>query len=201
MVKSEEKTVIIQIGNSDDKLSQQKWSEFWSEIHASIQKITSQIHFAGLTCSNAPWQNACWVCVINDNILESLIRILLDISRNYNQDSIAITLGETKIIHTQQTSTKYHSDIPKYDLSDRDDLIRFDNSCSAAANEENYFVPLMKCGDMSAAEVFRHWFYCETLWERGWHQSLNTHAANTFKTYALFKDGRIVNTDNGQILK
>lgn len=39
------KTATIQIGNSDDKLTQSEWSDFVSAIKDAVQRFSERIHF------------------------------------------------------------------------------------------------------------------------------------------------------------
>lgn len=91
-------TCIIQIGNSDDKLSQRDWAAFCDETVALIVSRTNQIHFSGFAAANASWQNGCWVADINYAEVDSLCEGLSLLAAKYLQDSIAFTLGETKFV-------------------------------------------------------------------------------------------------------
>jgi len=92
------KTVTIQIGNTDDKLSQVEWSTFIQVVNSHIHVYASRIHFNGYSDPAEPWQNACWVIEIGDS---SIIRLKTDLANSrgkFRQDSIAWTEGETKFI-------------------------------------------------------------------------------------------------------
>lgn len=92
------KTVTIQIGNSDDKLSQKRWSEYWSEVCGNISDFEIDQHFSASSHGYAPWQNHCWVMVIKESDIPSLINRLTDVRKQFEQESIAITIGETQFI-------------------------------------------------------------------------------------------------------
>lgn len=94
------KTVTIQIGNSDDKLSQGQWADYSQKVANSIGAYAEEIHFSGFSVGDAPWQNAAWVIVIdNEYLQEERLRNELTIFRKeFKQDSIAWTEGETKFI-------------------------------------------------------------------------------------------------------
>ena len=93
------KAITVQIGNSDDKLSQKKWSMFVGEIDTEIRNATSQIHFTGYSIPSAPWQNAAWVFVVeNEKTKEWLMRRVAEIREMYKQDSVAWTEGETSFL-------------------------------------------------------------------------------------------------------
>lgn len=84
--------VYISIGNSDDKLTQKQWSEFWGDV-ALILRPSDDIRIHGVWMSPpaGPFQNACW-CIEHNllkNELEALKDSLRKIAQTYNQDSIA----------------------------------------------------------------------------------------------------------------
>ena len=92
-------TITIQIGNSDDKLTQREWADFISTVTQKIGVIwPTQIHFSGGSNINSPYQNYCWVLVIDSNVLGEIEKNLTLIRKHFRQDSVAITIGETKFI-------------------------------------------------------------------------------------------------------
>lgn len=92
------KTICIQIGNSDDKLTQVEWSEFAESTHRLIDGYSDEIHFSGASWNCAPWQNACWVAVINLKNLTPLKNQLKMLRKKYKQDSVAFIEGDTDFI-------------------------------------------------------------------------------------------------------
>lgn len=90
------KTVTIQIGNSDDRLTQKRWSEFCVWVGRAVGVFSEQVHFAGGSPVSSPWQNHCWVVEVADPqpLRQELARLRLE----YGQDSIAWTEGETEFI-------------------------------------------------------------------------------------------------------
>jgi len=91
-------TAVVQIGNSDDKLTQKEWHCFYFLIKNVIDRLSSQIHFSGCSSSEAPWQNACFIFELSENIKNELIEKLQDIRKESKQDSIAIMFGDTRFI-------------------------------------------------------------------------------------------------------
>lgn len=83
-------TTYITIGNTDNKLTQQEWSSFITDVVMLVLEHTSEVHFAGFSHPSAPYQNACW-CVDfadaahRDNAWSSLAML----KTRYRQDSIA----------------------------------------------------------------------------------------------------------------
>lgn len=95
------KTAVIQIGNSDDKLPQKTWSNFVLDVQSVIQVNMLTTHFSGTSASSAPWQNACWVVEIPnpvDYILRELREELGVLAEKYEQNSIALTIGDTEFV-------------------------------------------------------------------------------------------------------
>jgi hypothetical protein len=91
------KSATIQIGNSDDKLTQSEWSEFVSAVQDLIMDLQYNVHFHGCSIGSAPWQNACWVVELTNDGRE-LKRMLARLAFDYQQDSIALTIGEVQFI-------------------------------------------------------------------------------------------------------
>lgn len=92
------KTITVQIGNSDDKLTQKEWSEFTLEVHESIMDYSNEIHFSGGSYFNAPWQNAAWIFTVSSQKTMPLRELLLNAAVRFRQDSIAWTEGVTTFI-------------------------------------------------------------------------------------------------------
>lgn len=91
-------TVVIQIGNSDNKLSQVEWSQFVSYVRDAIGEHSEHIHFDGGSRHDAPWQNACFVSEVSNEKMERLMNDIHLHRAMFRQDSVAITTGETTFI-------------------------------------------------------------------------------------------------------
>lgn len=88
-------TTIIQIGNSDDKLSQAQWAFFFNRVDTAVRLRAKQVHFSGTSHPSAAWQNAAWVFEIEEEASLRLyddMKVFCDL---FNQDSIAWTEGNT----------------------------------------------------------------------------------------------------------
>ena len=93
------KTVTLQIGNSDDKLSQQEWSGYVRSVAEALDDWRVQIHFAGSSPADTPWQNYAWVFIPKDPGEISDIRYSIKVVREaYRQESVAWTEGETQFV-------------------------------------------------------------------------------------------------------
>jgi hypothetical protein len=100
--------VYIGIGNSDNRLTQQRWSDFVSRVEYHVHTFThwTRITGAGLTPSGgakvvwegfsapaSPYQNACWCVSIpadaSDDDVTALKATLAACAVRFDQDSIA----------------------------------------------------------------------------------------------------------------
>lgn len=91
-------TVTVQIGNSDDKLTQARWSIFFAITDEAIRSRAKTVYFGGASHPAAAWQNAAWVFDAEEENLVLLRRELARICQNFNQDSIAWTQGDTEFV-------------------------------------------------------------------------------------------------------
>lgn len=88
-------TLIIQIGNSDNKLTQQAWSQFIHSVNCCFNEFM-QVHFRGGSSPETGWQNYCWVVEEHPSVdIRARLKILASM---FAQDSIAITYGTTEFI-------------------------------------------------------------------------------------------------------
>lgn len=92
------KTVCIQVGNSDDKLTQSEWHRYVVDVDEVIMEYQSQRHFAGGSICSMPWQNYCWVCVVGEERMSEFFLRLSATGTKYDQDSVAVTVGDTQFI-------------------------------------------------------------------------------------------------------
>ena len=91
-------TVAIQIGNTDNKLTQSEWAEFCQELRGLIREHASEIFFQGGSTWDAPLQNACWVCEVEPAHLEPLKAAIKPCRERFRQDAVAFTLGNTEFV-------------------------------------------------------------------------------------------------------
>lgn len=92
------KTIIISIGNSDNKLSQEEWANFVAEVNLAITDYQDGRYFFGGSSNWERWQNACWWVECQDENSHMLKGRLTAIRRKYSQDSIAWLSGEVEFI-------------------------------------------------------------------------------------------------------
>lgn len=98
-------TAVVQIGNSDDKLTQKRWAAFIVETAEVITSHAQGVHFSGASMADAPWQNHAWVFEISarDLRLSALQYDLTELAYDYEQDSIALTTGVTEFVRVVPT--------------------------------------------------------------------------------------------------
>ena len=92
------KTITVQIGNSDDKLTQREWSAFCQKLFMWCDSF-GNIHFAGGSPTEKFWQNYAVVFNMRDESDEPYLKDQISrLGQRFNQDSIAWTEGETEFI-------------------------------------------------------------------------------------------------------
>lgn len=92
-------TAVISIGNSDDKLTQAKWSAYVSDVSWIISRYALHPHFSGLSVGSSPWQNACWIVGLPPDFDINQFKFeLRRIAQKYGQDSIALLVGNTEFV-------------------------------------------------------------------------------------------------------
>lgn len=96
------KTITVQIGNSDDKLTQKEWNSFVQFTHIEILKliVDNGMHFCAGSPSSAVWQNYCFVFNIESINIPHLKECLKDMAKRFKQNSIAWTEGDTEFLST-----------------------------------------------------------------------------------------------------
>ena len=92
------KTVVVLIGNSDDKLSQARWSDFYMYVDSVINSYSRDVHFSGTSIPNHRWQNACFVGEVSINAIDDIRNYLKRLKDEFKQHSIAILVGDTEFI-------------------------------------------------------------------------------------------------------
>lgn len=93
---SENKTLVIVIGNTDNKLSQQDWSAYVMEMDLLL-RTNCLIHFAGGPDTASPYQNYTWVVEVNaghqQEIMSWVSAEAIVIRKKFHQDFIFAMYG------------------------------------------------------------------------------------------------------------
>ncbi len=80
--------VYVAIGNSDGKLNQRGWANFWDSVHELITRSADHIHSATHSLPNSPWQNALWCVEVDPDRAQDLREALNHLRAVFRQDSI-----------------------------------------------------------------------------------------------------------------
>jgi len=93
-------TCVFQIGNTDNKLTQQEWSLFCDEFMRLVTTYSEAVHFCGGPSTWSTYQNLCMVSTIRvtKEDIEEFNNCLIELRKKYRQDSIAVTSGITTFI-------------------------------------------------------------------------------------------------------
>lgn len=91
-------TICIQIGNTDNKLTQQEWADFVRQIDAILDAYETARHFFGGSPTYARWQNVCWVCEIASGQFDDLIQDIRIHREFYRQDSVCVLAGDAEFV-------------------------------------------------------------------------------------------------------
>lgn len=92
------KTISIQIGNSDNKLTQVEWAEYVGVVKEIINRFCECTHFFGGPPTYERWQNAAWVVEVSEMFVPIIKNELRQVKRLYNQDFIAWMEGEVEFV-------------------------------------------------------------------------------------------------------
>jgi hypothetical protein len=90
--------VYTSIGNSDDKLTQRQWCEFWSAWRHRVFDYAGQVHGDWASLPTAPYQNACLCIEIPEAAAETLRAELSKLAARFRQDSIAWAEAVTEFL-------------------------------------------------------------------------------------------------------
>lgn len=85
--------ISVMAGNSDNKLTQQEWSNFVNELSNFLSGWQVARHFFGGSPTWTAWQNVCFVIEIN-SLDQALLDGLTRIRETYRQDSVCVLAGE-----------------------------------------------------------------------------------------------------------
>lgn len=92
-------TVYVSIGNSDDKLTQAEWSNFYTHVSIILRSRRGLlIHGEWVSEPTLAWQNACWCIEVPEEQVEPLRVALKAIAALYRQDSIAWAVAEVEFL-------------------------------------------------------------------------------------------------------
>lgn len=91
-------TVYASIGNSDDKLTQARWSAFHDRFTTLVRTHALRVYGDWTSTGTSPWQNACIAFEIGHETAKRLQHDLAELAGEYGQDSIAWAEADTQFI-------------------------------------------------------------------------------------------------------
>jgi hypothetical protein len=91
-------TVYVSIGNSDDKLTQARWSVFYEQVTFACRNLARRVYGDWLSPPSSQFQNACIAFGIAGGDIAPLKKELRDLAALYGQDSIAWAEARTEFI-------------------------------------------------------------------------------------------------------
>lgn len=95
-------TIVILVGNSDNKLTQKEWADFVSRVKSIVMVFADEVHFEGYSRGDSEYQNACFVFQSSFQStvfsFDGLVNTLNDIKKVFGQNSIAIIKGITEFV-------------------------------------------------------------------------------------------------------
>lgn len=91
-------TVYVSIGNSDDKLTQQRWAAYWATVRRVVLAYADRVHGEWMSAPVAPYQNACICLEVWHPAAATLRAELQRAAREFGQDSIAWAEAVTEFI-------------------------------------------------------------------------------------------------------
>lgn len=99
-------SVFVSIGNSDDALTQLRWSQYVVEVDNALRKglADDELHIHGfwLSESSSQYQNAGWALELKNAIDHPITGELMDrlsaIRREFNQTSLVWAVADTEFI-------------------------------------------------------------------------------------------------------
>ena len=96
-------TVYVSIGNSDDKLTQEEWAEFWAKVDEVVVEAADRVYGVWQSNPNSRYQNACWAFEIEEALAQSLADSLNELRLKYHQDEVAWAWADTVFINNENT--------------------------------------------------------------------------------------------------
>lgn len=90
--------VYIAIGNSDNRLTQEQWSNYFHEVDLLVHSSVPHVHGTWLSPSESPYRNACWGFEVREDGYwdrHRFVYVLREIAGRYGQESIAWNESET----------------------------------------------------------------------------------------------------------
>ena len=93
-------TLVLMIGNTDNRLTQQEWAAYCNEFMQLVTREALEVHFCGGPSTWSTYQNLCMVGVfdLGEPDHSRFVRELQDLRVRFRQDSVAVVPGITQFI-------------------------------------------------------------------------------------------------------
>lgn len=100
---TEQTTIHIAIGNSDDKLTQRQWARYIDAVDDAIKQAAVEVHGRWYSAPDVQWQNAAWAFVLREDMGGEFTKGWLkarlgDIAKQFGQETIAWNESVTEFI-------------------------------------------------------------------------------------------------------
>ena len=89
-------SMTVLIGNSDNQLTQSQWASFCYDVNTALSEF--KCHFHGSPPGDVTKQNSAWLVIIPVENVDPCRNELRALAKKYNQESIAIVLGNTELL-------------------------------------------------------------------------------------------------------
>lgn len=90
--------VVVSIGNTDNKLTQQEWAEFVEAFRMVIARYQDRVYFFGGPSNWSPWQNvACLVEIAPIDVGDFKLD-LVEVRKKFKQDSVYVMTGDGRYL-------------------------------------------------------------------------------------------------------
>lgn len=94
-------TVHVAIGNSDDRLTQQEWAQYYAQVDSTVRAYADTVYGAWVSPSTSPYQNACWAFEPEPDFDAVLFkRSLWRTAKKWDQWGIAVNESVTEFVGT-----------------------------------------------------------------------------------------------------
>jgi len=91
------KYITVSIGNTDNRLTQQEWSDFVIEMYAISQKF-GKVHFFGGSPNWERWQNAAWIVEPETKTINVFLSAISELRMKWKQESAFVMIADGMFI-------------------------------------------------------------------------------------------------------
>ncbi len=92
------KIMIVCIGNTDNKLTQQEWFAFSNEINLILNQYPHTLHFFGGPPTHSPYQNVLWMFEIEEKYIKEIKDKVKKIREMFWQNSVLTMVDDGEFV-------------------------------------------------------------------------------------------------------